>query len=328
MPPKPSCQELKQEYSQLEVLKEKFLLAFKKAKKSGDPEEAKRLKKELEEKITALREKLFVSIERAKEILGKDVLGPDEAAKLLNTTAPELFKGKIPPIPFKTKDIEKAKERGEMLVLRVKEDSEGNPLTMSRIEEMLQARFTKEGKGKILFDTNWYKNEDFFIKDTPNLEWKLVSKDILPGSTNKNYIEQTKLLREHLKSINALTPEEEEECTDAKLQILWDELGFNKKGDIADQSKYDANWKRIAQILVNLKINQNHRRKAIESLYDTLLYFSANNERLLSSSYESTRTISSGGYLVHFGHFDSLGVSVTRWTPDHRFGFLGVSSSR
>ena len=110
---------------------------------------------------------------------------------------------------------------------------------------------------------------------------------------------------------------------------LSEELGVDwNSQEIIDQKKRDANWESVAKKLSELQINQNHRRSAVESFYDTLLAFGVNNERLLEKIYGWTKTRSSDGDLVFFGNFGSLGARVDFWEPDGANVGLGVVSSR
>lgn len=172
---------------------------------------------------------------------------------------------------------------------------------MERLKSLLQPRFAKAQKGKVLYDTAWYQNEDFFTKDTPKLEWKLVSKNLIPESTSKDYLDQTKVLRDYLKQHHLATPDELHECADDKLQ------------KIRELMKKD--WQQAALKLANLKINQNHRRAPVEALYDLLLRFGATGERLLKDKWDWTAVRSSAGNLVHVGHVDAAGADVSRWSP-------------
>ena len=277
------------------------------------------------------RPKAELDLTLARELLGKDVFGPEEVERVFEIN---LDPDKVPPIPYSREQLEKARELGEMLVLRVDKTDSGEPLTAQKLNDLLQPKFTAAGKGKILANVDWYQNEPFFIADTPRLEWKLVSKNIFsnPDGTpavNLNYLHQTKLLRDRLKPIGALSPGEEAECPDALLESLSAKMGVDwTSQQIVDQKKYSANWEPVAKKLANLQINQNHRRKIVEAMYDTLLAFETNDERLLPNIYEWTNTRSAGGDLVGFGCFDSDGDHVSDWRPDDRTADLGLVSSR
>lgn len=248
-------------------------------------------------------------LQEAREILGNDFLGPEQVQQVFETA---LTPDQIPALPYSREDLEKAKERGEMLVLRIDKDVDGHPLTMERIHTLLERPSIQAGKGKILHKVDWYINEPFFKVDTAGLEWKLVSKEVLPDSTGKNYIDQTKVLRDSLREF--LTPQELTECSDQKLE--------------ESRELMSTDWKEAAQQLSELQINKNHRRKPVEALYDLSLRFGAKDERLLQGKYDWSCIRSSGGDLVHVGNFGAKGANVDGWEPDSASGDLGIVSSR
>ena len=275
-------------------------------------------------------------LERAREILGeKDLLGPEAVAKAFGI---ELSSDQIPPMPYSDKDLELAKGLGEMLVLTVNKDNEGNSLTMARMLELTASEFTDPETGKpakLLYHQKqacsselendaWYKDEPFYKEQAPLLRWRLVGKKPLlmtltpdyggQAKETINYPEQTKILRDHLKSIGALSDDEEAECSDETL----DKITKTMSSDL----------KKAAKMLSELKINQNHRRTPAEILYDILLFAKNNNERLLTNVYDWSNTVTSGGGLVDVGDFDVGGVGVSRWYPVSRDGGLGVASLR
>lgn len=256
-----------------------------------------------------------MELQEAREVLGNDVFGPEKVKAVFGI---EMDETPVPEIPYSRQDLEKAKELGEILVLRVNQDPEGQPLTMQKMNEMLQAKFQADGKGKILWQVDWYANEDFFTKDTPKVEWKLISKDVVPNSTSKNYIEQTRTLRDYLREHGLVTEEELAECSDEKLQQIREFLEIDPNN----------NWKETARQLSELQVNKNHRRIPAEALYDGLLVFGSSNERLLEHRYDWTATTSSDGGLVYFGDADARGAGVRRDGPRISGGNLGVVSVR
>ena len=276
-----------------------------------------------------IRNSLEHQLETAREVLGKEnVYGPDQINHVFNV---DLDPQDIPPIPYSTEDLEKAKEMNMILILRISHNKDGNPLTPQRMNEELQPRMNTEGRGKMLHDTNWYKDEPFFTSETPinptpsrspslqeveKAEWKLITRTILKDSTSKNYLEQTKLLRDELAKQGWLTDEERDEVTDEKLAKI--------------EPLLNSDWKKAAQLLANLKLTQNHRRTFSQDLYDTLLvYLSEENteDRPLPNIWDWTATLSSVGELVDVGSLDSGGAIVYGWGPGNRRVVLGVGPS-
>lgn len=257
----------------------------------------------------------IVALKEAREILGEDVMGPEEIEKAFG------FKPKeVPPLPYSREDLEKAKEIGEMLVLRTDKDGEGRPLTMQRISSIVVS------KGPATFPrlSGTYRDQAYFNQSTPQSEWKLVSKDILPGSTNLNYLDQTRLLRDHLKDAGLLTPEDEAECSDAHL----DEISrLFKNHETTGQA-----WRKLESLAVNYK----HRRAPVEVLYDLQVRYGTGGERLLSNRYDWTNAnemVSIPGGMekdgkVCVGLFTHDGASVAHQYPASKTMQVGVVSVR
>ncbi|MBU4367367.1 hypothetical protein KKC49_00675 [Patescibacteria group bacterium] len=322
-----SCEQIKTEYENLKTLKEEFDLEYQKAIETGNLEKVREMKAELEEKRDALQEKLFVSPEKAKEIMGNEDFLGQEAVEI--AFGIKLNKQEIPRIPFKKEELERAKELGQFLVLRTDKASDGQSLTMEKMNEFLQTEFQQRNKGKILYDIDWHKDEDFFKKDTPKLEWALTSKEVIPNSTSKNHLEQTGIIADYLKNQvfkDKQLPKQYEEAIQEFNQYHQDNFQNKTKGEIKTIIK--SNRKEYAQQLSELKINRLTRQSVSEALYDILIYFQNNNQRLLENKFTWTKRSSSDGALVHIGYFNSEGADVNRWHLETADGRLGVSFSR
>jgi len=259
-----------------------------------------------------------VSIEQAKEILGQDALGP-EAIETTFGFSPE----DVPPIPFSVQELERAKELNQFLELRIDKTADGQPLSMVKMHELLQPEFTAGNKGKILNNYgqagSWYKNENF-LKDVPRASWVLVSKDVIPNSLSKNFLQQTEVIANYLKTDifkNQQLPDMYKEAIE--------EFEAKKAGI---QAILTSNWQEAAKQLSELKLNQLTRQLPVETMYDFLMYFKNNNKRLLESKYTWTFRLTSDGRLVDVGSFDADGADVGHWTPVNADDDLGVSFSR
>src|SRR3989338_6944459 len=264
------------------------------------------------------RKETGVSIEQAKEILGEDVLGP-EAVEMTFGFSPE----NIPPIPFSAEELERAKELKQFLELRVDRTADGKPLDMNNMHELLQPEFTANNNGKILNsygqDNSWYKNEDF-LKDVPRASWVLVSKDVIPNSLGKNFLQQTEVIANYLKTDIFKDQEMPEVYKEAVEEFEAKKAGI--------QAILTSNWQEAAKQLSELKINQLTRQLPVETMYDFLMYLKNNKKRLLESKYTWTYRRASGGELADFGDAGADGARVDRWTPGAANGYLGVAFSR
>ncbi|MBI5076811.1 hypothetical protein HZB94_00300 [Candidatus Falkowbacteria bacterium] len=256
------CEQIKTEYEQLQNLKEQLVLEYEKVKDSNDMKDwsvVKKLQVEWEHAYANLEKKLYVSVERARELLGREnVLGPEE---IENAFGFKVSEADIPPIPYNPAELEKARELGEQLVLRISQDSDGNPMTMKRINEIMQPRMDVDNEGKLLHNTDWCENEGFYQNDSLRTEWRLIGGSFVPdvtsakdkegrytkGSTNNNYVHQTRLLRGYLKSIDSLTEAEGQECSDEKLRRFSEQMGVDwDSQEITDEEKYNENWREVA----------------------------------------------------------------------------------
>lgn len=245
---------------------------------------------------------------QAREVLGTDFIDPEATVKLWGL---ELSEVEVPQIPFDRERLEKAKLLGEMLILRVDKDGQGNPLTMKQMLSMLEGAFQKAGDGKVLLNTDWYKDEEFFTSQAPQLRWVLVGKNILDDSTGKDYIAQTKLLRDYLEKNGLAGQADIDEASDKRLDEIRKIMKRNPKG--------------TAPLLANLGINKNHRRTPVEVMYDLMATFSVNSkQRLLENRYDWTAALTSVGRLVDVGVFGSFGLGVYGYSPGNSRGDLGV----
>ncbi|NCU41810.1 MAG: hypothetical protein EOM19_03755 [Candidatus Moranbacteria bacterium] len=261
---------------------------------------------------------------RAKEIMREDFFAAEQIEKAFGIKVkPE----QIPEIPFKREDLERAKELGQFLILRVDKANDGKPLTMAKMNELLKGKvkdgtkalYSDDGSGKI-GDDSWYKGEDFALKETPKLSWSLTSKEVISNSPNKNYLDQTAEIVNYLKNDVFKGKEVPTEFQNAIAE-------FEKaKGEIAKLMNDD--WKKAAEKLEGLAITKLTRQTPAEALYDIFIYFQNKGERLLENMYTWTSRRASGGRLVNVGRFDAVGACVFSLTPDDSVGLLGVAFSR
>ncbi len=263
-------------------------------------------------------------MDMAKEVMGEEFFGVQEVKKAFGM---EVNPEGIPEIPFSREELEKAKELNQFLVLRANMASDGKPLTLRKINEILKGKvsdgskllYADDGTGKIKSDS-WYKDEDFPKTDKPKLAWALVSKEVIPNSTSKNYLQQTEGLADYLK--NQVFKGEE---MPSEYQESIDEFE-KEKGEI--EKLMSSDWQKAAEKLSSLKINQLTRQNPAEVLYDIAIYFQNKGERILEKIYTWTARRDSDGGLVVAGGFDSGGVYVRGRRPGGSRDDLGVAFSR
>jgi hypothetical protein len=263
-------------------------------------------------------ESIETSLEQAEKIMGEDLLGPDAIKNAFDIEIK-----KIPTIPFSESELERAKELGQMLVLRVSETAEGRPLSIFEMNKLVKEKWEKDDTGKLLwegFDWTERFGEELTDKTTPHPGWTLTSKEIISDSTSKNYLEQTEQLVTYLK---------EEVFKDQEMPAEYQEAieeFQSQKDELTDLT--ESNWQEAAKRLSQLEINKLCRGSMTDTIYDILVHHNENKERLLENKYTWTNTISPDGFLVSVGEFDSAGVYGDRWFPDFRDDDFGVCFSR
>ena len=238
----------------------------------------------------------------AIEILGREnVHGIEDVEAMLGEGFVDI--SKVPPIPYTLEVLEKSKEIKEktgveeMLVLFVA-DKDGKPLTGERMNELIQAEYTKLGLGKFLINADWYENEDFFKKLGLSYEWKLITKQTIPGSKDKPH--------------------------------------NHEPGDrFTHQNTQEFAIEEYAKHL-DIPRDSLHRPEPFQILYATALHLVATErlkgkgqgERILLGEYHWSDVVSSDGDSVYVGSADSDGAGVSGNTRDYWDGDLGVCLSR
>jgi hypothetical protein len=255
-----------------------------------------------------------LSPSEAKEILKQDFLGKEEIERAFDI---KIEDKDIPEIPFTKEDIEKAKELGQFLILRTDKIDKKTPLTIENLNKHLKGK-TKEG-GKILYSDS-YKSEDLYKTEIPKLSWALTSKELIPDSTSKNYLQQTELIVKYLK-------EKVFKDTDISESYQQAITEFEAQKDEIEKLM-TTDWKKAAEKLEKLQINQLTRQTPVETIYDLIAYLHTNNQRLLENKYTWTKRRFSDGGLVVVGDFVSNGAYLYGWSPDNSSVGIGVSFSR
>lgn len=269
---------------------------------------------------TKLEGPVAEQIEAAIEKLGKEnVFGPKEVEKTFGVRLTE-----VPGIPFSVEELERAEKLGQMLVLRVDKTTEGKPMSLEAMSTMMEKRWEKEKKGSLLNTAKGWRDRvtgaDDFAKIAPRSGWALVSKDLLPDSTSKNYIEQTEVIIKTLKDAAFKDMDLPEEYAEAIAEFESQKERLTRL--------MSENWMEAAKQLSELKINQLTRQSIQETIYDLAMYHDTHGKRLLPNKYTWSNSRSSGGNLVDLGSFGADGVSGSKWESDGRGGGLGVSLSR
>ena len=273
-----------------------------------------------QQKLSAKLERLMngASLENAVELLGaENVHGPDDIKTTFGVTLED-----IPAIPFSEAELERAAELGQMLVLRTDTDQNGEPLSIEKMQQHLDEKWERENKGRLLYNENTVTNLGEAYKQAPTPGWALVSKETVPDTKDRNYLEQTDTLLEHLKT-------EVFRDQDLPPEYKAAEQEFNQQRPEIEQLITNKQYTDAAEKLLNLDITQLTRPSATETIYDLALHFDATGTRLLPpGSATWTRSRASDGHPIDVGAFDDDGVHADRGLVGNRYSGVGARLSR
>ena len=343
-----TCPQLKIKYEELLTLQNKFqiLNAAFQAMKSNTSDERELIATELKKQQDYIAEFinsnfaeiLHISIESAKKIFdqgleqGKtNVIGPVEIEKAFNL---KLNKKEIPKISFSKHELQKAKEMGKYLILRVDKDDHDQPLTMKGLCDMMmrqgydkQKNKTGTKKGNVTSKDHG-DSETWWTNDPIPMRWALVDRKLIKGSVGEDYYQQTRILKKNVAELF-----KDKEMPDNYQDAIkeFDDYVKIKFGTRTDNGINaiigGSDWKKYAQELSELKLNQLLRKTPAEELYDELAYYQTNDERLNRKKYNWTKRLYSSGYLVFIGDFNANGAFVIGSAPDKQHDNVGVYSS-
>ena len=240
---------------------------------------------------------------------GTECFGPDEIAKVFGASlAPAA--DEVPRFPFIEEELKRARELGQFLVLC-------GPISMAEMNKVFD---NKLGDGKLLYDTDWYRGEDFYLQEKTSWHWRLTTREVIPGSTSQNYLQQTKIIATYLtdqvyagQELPSIYAEAiaELDCREAELKKLM-----------------DTDWQKAAEELAGLALNHLCRETPAQVLQSVALSKCINHEYLLSDRWTWTMARSTDGHLVSVGLADSGGVYVDGDRPRLSYDDLGVRFSR
>ncbi len=260
--------------------------------------------------------------EQAREILGQDYLGPEAIEKAFGI---KIEDEDTPKIPFSPEDLERAKELGHFLVLRVDKAPDGSRLTMEKMGALLEDEFKRKRAGKPIDNGAQYSDEDFYSQETPEISWALVSKEIVPGSDFKNYLKELHAVVDYLKN---------EVFKDREMPSAYKEAieEFDAQKKDIEEALY-VGHEDAAKKITGLKIVKLTRQTPVEALYDTLAYFQNTGKRLVeNTTIRTSRTMASKRVVAEVGGFKKRlvdsGMGITRGSAVHEGAHTGTILSR
>lgn len=284
------CQKLKENYIETIKLQREFDMELTKVAQTKEVIDVKVIKTQIEATIEIMRltmEIMPCSPERAEKILGKDYLGPE--------TIQSVFKYKlkeIPEIPFTIKDIEKAKELGQYLILRI---TKFKPL-LSWEERDLTTSILLRSVRDVHKVNDLIAQQGRYLYDTPRLGWALVNKESVgfgPAYTTEkqSYDVQTTTMLDYLSSKiyrNRELPE--------KYNKMLHEYNVLMKDAFTKGTPTQPDFESVQK----LGINQVLRHTFVEVLYDIYVYYQKNKEFLFTKDGVATSSVANVGATNYF----------------------------
>lgn len=192
--PQFTCSELHKSYQELLDLRREVGRVFREETEKRDFTQTKVLIKKIEEQISFLREHIYVSISRARKIMDSqedrekgiiNMFGPEEVEKSFGVKVNE---ENLPRIPFTRKELERAKELGEKLILRI-----------PQIDFQLLQKIMERGIGGLRINPSALSAPDSaFSSLKTHAEWALVSDRPLQDLYDMTCLTQLRKLVDYL----------------------------------------------------------------------------------------------------------------------------------
>ena len=216
-----------------------------------------------------------------------DVFGPDVVDEIFGIV------GSVPDITFTKEELVRAQELGQDLIFFVKENESG-PLTL---KAMYSKHMYSIGYSGLRLNLNWHREDRFFNEAVPVSGWALVSRSVLRGSINRNYVEETQAIVDYLvdEVYQGLKMPEAYKRVIAEFKFYKQEL-IELIRENTQESIEECNRRCTA-----LKVNQLFRERPVEVFYGLTLWVKVNNRRLLRGWHTRTNTCTDDGRIVECG---------------------------
>ena len=298
--------------------------AIREVTETADPTTLEEIRVRLSEMTSQVNTKLrgrVITPDQAGEILGPDRFFGADAVK--RNYGVDISEEELARIPFNLTEAEanNAKRLGHMISLHSDKLGNGEPLNMLMLNEYV----AKTKKRKLLFSTDWYK-EEAFGNETDKLEWRETSVKPVSNTADQNYLTQLELLIAYLRNEvykDLPLPAHYEEAIrefeqrKSELQKLIANWGQPHPTIRLPNGQPAPNWYVAAEIFESLKINQDIRPTPVSALQDVTTVRSS-GVNMLENELTGTSARGSGGRLVDFGGAASDGAHVRSWHPGHR----------
>ncbi len=287
-----------------------------------------KLAQEINHVNTRLRGRL-ITPEQTREIFeGTNLFrGTDEANQLYGTRlTPEI----VAQVPFTLSEgeVSNALRLRTPISLHVKEFGHGKSARTSTMLNLNDHVATTQDC-KALYDTSWYREEDFAKNAADKLEWRQTTPGVVPGTLGKDFLGRTDLSIKYLREeffkgstlpVHFVQAIEEWNTERPKIQPLVQ----NWNGDHPSGRK---NWYVATEMLEKLQIVQ-LLRPTPASIMQDIINAKVAGIAMLKNTYTDTSVRLSRGGFVDVGDADSDGAGVLSRHPDGGGDGLGSSLSR
>jgi hypothetical protein len=212
-------------------------------------------------------------INEAKRILNNEkkhvqrFFGPNEVEKAFGIS---LSPDQIPLLDITPAMLDFIKAHGR-LILRIDKSADGSPLTIERMEEVLQPEFSARNLGRVLANDSHFPRQRFFTEATPRTGWFFVSGDTIEGTDHRTYLDQSNKIGDFLVGNKKILGN----------QIPLDAIRYLSLQNAEFHALVNEDPEQAVGLLSYFSLNQAIRPTPVEAVYDLLVPFLNTGVRLL-----------------------------------------------
>lgn len=257
----------------------------------------------------------------ARAILGNNFFGPQEVR---NTFGVELLPNHTPLLNTDSNKLKRAKADNLFLNLRIDTFSDGSPITIESIEDILQPVFTARQAGRVIAVGSSYPTKNFFTHDRPRAGWFFTSKDTIQGTDHRSYLDQSHVIGDFL-----------EGGVFAGMKAPFTGIDYLKLVHRELQDLATTDPEQYVVRLSYLGFNQASRPTPVEAVYDLVAYYLNRGERLLAvkssltggKNYFTTSNDDFAGdnEFIGVGEFTPRGIKITHHKADDASKNVGAA---
>lgn len=299
------CGQLKEALGLIKQLKGVFDKAVEAAMESGDATEPRRLKKELDTHIDALRSKIGITLDDLANYLEgvprENIYGPGE---IMHTYG--FIPLRVPRIPFSKEEIRKALMEDKQLVLYPGRLADNKSPTLKNLVELF-----RDQHGKAPFALRQYEQESFYATETMRSGWALVTKSAqmeatvrTTGTMNQNYLTQIARMVKYLEETGVRDPEIQEAIRE-----------FHEKKEELGRNLVGSKWVPNSAAIADLKINQLLRESFVEASWRLLMEKKSHGNASDRASVWTKTRMSNGTFVKVKMLASSLGLGGNEQQP-------------